>query len=134
MIEDVIRKLMIEQSDCTPILSSVLFAIRTSKHSSTVYSPYHMMLYNKDLIMPFQHAYQLRHAVVTDDEDSDEYDSDVTEIYDPVASTKIPNSTDPLLSTIQNLENQCKHIFDKVHNSIKKAQIHQTKWYNNRAS
>ena len=85
------------------------------------------MLYNKDPIMPFQHADWLKHAVVTDDELSDEYDSDATEIYDPEASTKILNSTDPLLSTIQNLENQWKQIFDKAHKSIKKAQIHQGK-------
>ena len=36
------------------------------------------------------------------------------------------------MSTIQNLENQCKQIFNKAHKSIKKAQIHQAKGYNSR--
>ena len=122
---------MIEQFDWALMLPSVLFAIRTSKHSSTGYSSYHM-LYNKDPIMPFQHADWLKHAVISDDELSDEYDSDATEVYEAEASTKILNSTDPLLSTIQNLENQCKQILDKTHKSIKKVQIHQAKGYNNR--
>ena len=85
------------------------------------------MLYNKDPIMPFQHADWLKNAAYSDDEDnSDEYDSDATEIY---AAAPFD---DGLMSTIQNLENQHKQIFDKVHKSIKKAQIHQAKGYNNR--
>ena len=40
--------------------------------------------------------------------------------------------SDPLLSKIQYLEDQCKGIFDKASQSIKKAQKHQAKGYNNR--
>ena len=125
-IEDVVKKSMIDQMDWVRLLPSILFAIRTSKHSSMGYSPYRM-LYNKDPIMPFQYADQLKNAAYSDDEDnSDEYDSDATEIYAAAPSD------DGLMSTIQNLENQHKQIFDKAHKSIKKAQIHQVKGYNNR--
>ena len=40
--------------------------------------------------------------------------------------------SDDIVSTIQNLENQCKKIFDRAHWSIKKAQKHKAKGYNNR--
>ena len=94
------KKLMIDQMDWVRLLPSILFAIRTAKHSSMGYSPYRM-LYNKDPIMPFQHADQLKNAAYSDDEDnSDEYDSDATEIYAAAPSD------DGLMSTIQNLENQ----------------------------
>ena len=49
--------------------------------------------------MPFQHANQLKH-VVDMDEESDGYDSDATEIYEPQPSVQAPDSSDPLLSTI----------------------------------
>ena len=125
-IEDVLKKLMIDQTDWVRLLPSVLFAIRTAKHSSVGYSAYRM-LYNKDPIMPFQHADQLKNAAYSDDEDNgDEYDLDATEIYAAAPSD------DGLMSTIQNLENQCKQTFDTAHKSIKKAQIHQAKVYNNR--
>ena len=42
------------------------------------------MLFNKDPIMPFQHADWLKYAVDSDDDDNDNsngYDSDATEIY-----------------------------------------------------
>ena len=38
----------------------------------------------------------------------------------------------PILSKIQYMEDQCKDIFDKASHSIKKAQKHQAKGYNNR--
>ena len=122
-IKDVVKKSMIDASDWVRLLLSVLFAIRTAKHSSMGYSPY-KMLYNKDPIMPFQHADHLKYAGQSDD-DVDEYDSDATEIY-------APTNNHGLQSTIEHLENQCKQIFDKAHKSIKKAQIHQAKGYNNR--
>ena len=73
------------------------------------------MLYNKDPIMPFQHADHLKYAGQSDDDDDDvnEYDSDATEIY-------APNDNHGLQSTIEHLENQHKQIFDKAHKSIKK--------------
>ena len=134
-MEDVLKKLMIDQTDWVRLLPSVLFAIRTAKHSSTGHSP-HRMLYNKDPIMPFQHADRLKNAAYSDDNDDDDddddvdnsdgYDSDATEIYAEECLD------DGLKSTIQKLENQHKEIFNKAHKSIKKAQIHQDKGYNNR--
>ena len=103
--------------DWVRLLPSVLFAIKTAKHSSMGYSPYRM-LYHNDPIMPFQHADWLKNAAYSDDEDnSDEYDLDAAEIYAAAPSD------DGLM---------CKQIFDKAHKSIKKAQIHQAKGYNNR--
>ena len=91
---------------------SVLFTIRTAKHSSMGYSPY-KMLYNKDPIMPFQHADCLKYAGQSDDDDDvNEYDYDATEIY-------APTDNHGLQSTIEHLENQHKQIFDKAHKSIK---------------
>ena len=52
-IEDVIRKVMTEQTDWLPMLNSVLFSIRCQVHSSTGFSPF-CMLYDKDPILPFQ--------------------------------------------------------------------------------
>ena len=81
-----------------------------------------------------EHADKLKHAG-----DDDEYDSDATEIYKPGVTsgscgTHFLNidTNDNLVPTIQNLEDQCRQIFDKAHKSIKKAQIHQAKGYNNR--
>ena len=70
------------------------------------------MLYNKDPIMPFQHADHLKYAGQSDDDD-DEYDSNATEIY-------APTDNHGLQSKIEHLENQHKQIFDKAHKSIKK--------------
>ena len=135
-IEDLIRKCMLNQHNWCPMLPSVLFAIRTSRHSSTGFTPF-CMLYNKDPIMPFEHANKLKHAG-----NDDEYDSDAAEIYKPGVTSGscgthfLNNDTNNnnLVSTIQNLEDQCRQIFDKAHKSIKKAQIHQAKGYNNRQS
>ena len=94
--------------------------------------------------MPFEHANKLKHN------GDDEYDSDATEIYKPGGSSGCTSGSggvtsgsgsahgsdsecsDDILSTIQNLENQQKIIFDSTHQSIKKAQIYQAKGYNNR--
>lgn len=54
-IEDIIKKLMQSQSDLCPALPSVLFAIRTSQHASTGFTPF-CMLYNYDPILPFEYA------------------------------------------------------------------------------
>ena len=141
-IEDIMKKSMINQEDWVDLLSSVLFAIRTSRHSSTGFLPFRM-LYQKDPIMPFEHADKLIH-------NDDEYDSDATEFYEPGASSGCTSGSggitsgsgsahgsdsecsDNILSTVQNLENQQKKKFDSTHQSIKKAQIHQAKGYNNR--
>ena len=112
---------MINQEDWVDLLPSVLFAIRTSRHSSTGFSLFRM-LYQKDPIMPFEHADRQKH--------DNEYDSDATQIYEPgssgssssggtsgsghvtsaSASGITPGSdsecSDDIVSTIQNLEKQ----------------------------
>ena len=134
-IEDVIKKTMITQQDWAPMLLSVLFAIRTSRHSSTGFTPFRM-LYNKDPIMPFQHADKLKHVV----SDDDEYDSDVTEVYKPGSSGSGTSSSrgtsgsggvtsssqsdsdgsDDIVSTIQNLEDQHKKYLIEHTNQLKR--------------
>ena len=71
---------MINQEGWVDLLPSVLFSIRTSRHSSTGFSPFRM-LYQKDPIMPFEHVNKLKHN------GDDEYDSDAIEIYEPGGSS-----------------------------------------------
>ena len=62
MIEDCIRKILQNENDWAPMLPFVLFSIQTSVHSSTAFLPYCMM-YNKDLILPFQYADKINNAI-----------------------------------------------------------------------
>ena len=126
-IEDVIRKVMSSQSDWCPMLPSVLFALRTVQHSSTGFSPF-CLLYNYDPILPFEYADKSRNGILSDvDSDSGGDDS-----VSPDCEGSGTTESDPLLSKIQYLEDQHKGIFDKASQSIKKAQKHQAKGYNNR--
>ena len=52
-IEDIMRKVMTDQTDWLPKLNSVLFSIQCQVHSSTGFSTF-QMLYDKDPIIPFQ--------------------------------------------------------------------------------
>ena len=45
---------MVSQEDWEPMLSSVLFVLRVSRHSLTGLSPYRV-LYQRDPILPFQY-------------------------------------------------------------------------------
>ena len=120
MIEDVIKKAMQNQTDWAPMLPNVLFVIRTSKHSSTGFTPFRM-LYNFDPILPFEYADKVeRKQIIRGDMESD------------AGSDFSGMTTDPVFSKIEKLENQCKEIFNKANKLIKKAQKHQAKCYNNR--
>ena len=83
------------------------------------------MLYNFDPVLPFEYADKLNNGLVSDDE----LDDDKTTAECECSGT---TQCDPLLSKIQFMEDQCKGIFDKASESIKKAQKHQAKGYNNR--
>ena len=123
-IEDVIRKTMSLQSYWCLMLPSVLFALRTVQHSSTGFSPFHLLC-NYDPILHFEYADKLRNGILSD-VDSD--DDSVSPDGEGSGTTEF----DPLLSKIQYLEDQRKGTFDKASQSIKKAQKHQAKDYNNR--
>ena len=105
-IEDVIKKVITEQTDWLGTLNSVLFSIRCQVHSSTGFSPF-WMLYDKDPILPFQLA-------------------DRSETLEQKGST-----LDPVSSCFLQLENGREHVFNKAKQNIMKAQAHQTKCYNN---
>ena len=103
---------MILQTDWCKMLLSVLFAIRTSQHASTGFTPF-CMLYNYDPVLPFEYADKLKHSITSDDDPDCKSNSDL----DCVSGT---TKSDPLLTKIQNIEDQCKEIFDKASKSIKK--------------
>ena len=123
-IEDIVCKMMLAESDWCLILPSVLFGLWTSVHSSTGFTPFHM-LYNFDPVLPFEYADKLNNGLVSDDE----FDDDKTTVECECSGTTQCN---PLLSKIQFMEDQRKGIFDKASESIKKVQKHQAKGYNNR--
>ena len=112
-IEDIVCKTMSAESDWCPMLPSVLFALQTSVHSSTGFTPFHM-LYNFDPVLPFEYADKLNNGLVSDDE----FDDDKTTAECECSGT---TQCDPLLSKIQFMEDQHKGIFDKASESIKKS-------------
>ena len=126
-IEDVIRKVMSSQLDWCLMLPSVLFALRTAQHSSTGFLTF-CMLYNYNPILPFEYADKLANGILSD------VDSDCSDDESVSCDCECSDTTesDLLLSKIQYLEDQCKGIFDQASQSIKKAQKHQAKGYNNR--
>ena len=108
-IEDVVRKLMTEQTDWLKMLNSVLFSIRCQTHSSTGFSPMRM-LFNKDPMLPFQHVDKTENCP-----DPDPF------------STK-----DPVVDMVEKLEAQRTAIFDKTSSKIAKAQQTYARSYNNK--
>ena len=57
------------------MLPSVWFALRTAQHSSTGFSPFHL-LYSYDPILPFEYADKSRNGILSDvDSDSGDDDS-----------------------------------------------------------
>ena len=95
-MEDVIRKVMTEQTDWLPTLNSVLFSICCQVHSSTGFSPFHM-LYDKDPILPFQ-------------------------VLDKMCEMgEDNNDIDPVSQCFLMLENGREKIFDKAKENIKES-------------
>ena len=96
---------MFAESDWCTMLPSVLFAIQTSVHSSTRFTPFHM-LYNFDHVLPFEYADKLNNGLVSDD-DEFEYDDKTTAECEHSGTTQC----DPLLSKIQFMEDQCTKVY-----------------------
>ena len=124
-IESIIKKLMQLQLDWCPALPLVLFTIRTAQHASTNVTPF-CMLYGYNPILPFEYADKLKHGIFSDDEAG--YESDV----DIGSELSGDTACDPVTTRINEMEINHKMIFAKASKSIKKAQKHQAKCYNNR--
>ena len=124
-IESIIKKSMQSQSDWGKALPSVLFAIRTAQHASSGVTPF-CMLYGYDPILPFQYADKMKHGILSGDDADCESDVD---IHSEVSGD---TSGDPVTTRIKEMEKNHKTIFAKASKSIKKAQKHQAKCYNNR--
>ena len=123
------------------MLDSVLFAIRTTHHSSTGLSPYRVV-FNKDPLLPFELADKKRAHSNGYDSNRDELDAcssssgnkrvndENTDSY--VCETKSSTGIQELMERVQKLENQRKEVFENAHLNIKKTQAQQTRSYNNR--
>ena len=106
---------MVSQEDWEPMLPSVLFALRISKHSSAGMSPYRV-LYQRDPVLPFQFMDQLNNSGVDSVSDC----------------LNLPKTKDPVTDLVERLEQICKNVFIQASQNIKKAQKHQAKCYNAR--
>ena len=106
---------MMSQEDWGPMLPSILFALRISKHSSGSMSPYRL-LYQRDPILPFQFMDQLKNGGLN------------------TASNclNLPESDNPVSDLVEKLEQIPKQAFSQASQNIKKAQKHQAKNYNAR--
>ena len=103
-IEDIVKKSMQVQSDWCPALPLVLFAIRTAQHSSTGFSPFSMS-YNYDPILPFQYADKHHQGLLSDIKADCESDGN-DEVCHSLGTDHLNSLSDPLISEIQNLEDQ----------------------------
>ena len=74
------------------------------------------MLYNYDPILPFEYADKLEQGLLSDEEV--DYQGD---LESDAGSEVSGTTTDPVLSKIEHLENQCKLIYTKAGKSIKKC-------------
>ena len=100
--------------------------IRTTQHASTRVTPFRMM-YGYDPILPFQYADKMKHVILSGDDAACESDVDIC------LEVSGDTSRDPVTTRINgNGKKTCKTIYAKASKSIKKAQKHQAKCYNNR--
>ena len=113
-MEDCIKKIMVSQEDWEPMLPSVLFALRVSRHSSTGMSLY-SVLYQRDPILPFQYMDRVNNGGLDSANDclnNDDY-----------------HSADPVCDLVDKLKKIRKNSFVQASDNIKKAQKHQAKNY-----
>ena len=109
---------MVSQEDWEPMLPSMLFALRVSRHSSTGLSP-HRVLYQRDPILPFQYMDRANNGGLDSANDC----------------LNIPyngENDDPVWDLVDKLEKIWKNSGEQVSHNIKKAQKHQAKNYNAR--
>ena len=111
-IELVIKKCMTDRTDWNVMLNLVLFSARCQIHSSMGYSPFCMM-YQKDLIMPFQYTAQNENSDLTSDSDAN-----------------IQTDVDPVMEMVEHLEAQHKSVFERAISKIVKAQQVYARSYN----
>ena len=78
---------MVSQEDWEPMLPSVLFALRISKHSSNGMSLYRV-LYKRDPVLPFQFMDQLNNSGLDSASDC----------------LNLPESNDPVCDLVEKLE------------------------------
>ena len=110
------------------MIDSILFAIRTTSHSSVGMSPYRV-IFNKDPLLPFEFVDKQKMHAHVNDSDSDESVTSEIGVDNEVESS---SGMDKLMATVQKLEEQRNKVFQKAHSNIKKAQAQQTRSYNNR--
>ena len=112
------------------MIDSVLFAIRTTRHSSMGMSPYRV-IFNKDPLLPFEFVDKQKTRANVTDRDSKSDESGNSEMC---AENEVGSSSgmDQLMAMVQKLEDQGNKVFQNAHTNIKKAQAQQTKLYNNR--
>ena len=94
-MEDCIKKIMVSQEDWEPMLPSVFFALRVSKHSSTGMAPYRV-LYQRDPILPFQYMDRVNNGGL--DSANDCLNNDYNDSDDPVCY---------LVEKLEKIRNNC---------------------------
>ena len=130
--QSVVTKVMQTQEDQTVQLNSVLFAICCHTHSSTGYSPIHM-LYNKDPIMSFELANKTKlMGQVTNIENETDMDCEYQDNNLNNLEGSPNSDVDEVFKIMEAIENEHKDIFANAGKQILKAQKHQAKCYNRR--
>ena len=122
-IEECIKKQMMHQEDWEPMLPSVLFVIRISKHCSTGLSPYRM-LYQRDPVLPFQFMDRMSNGGL----------NSANECLNMSNDNDLDDSKDNniICDIVDQLEHMQNNVFSQASQGIKKAQKHQAKCYNAR--
>ena len=105
---------MTDRLDWNVLLNSVLFSVRCQAHSSTGYSPFHMM-YQKDPIMPFHYADQTQNSELNSDSGTD---------------ANINSDVDPVMEMVEHLEAQRKSVFERASSKIVNVQLVYARSYN----
>ena len=105
-VEDCIKKIIVSQEDWGPMLSSVLFALRVSRHSLTGLFPYRV-LYQRDPILPFQYIDRVNNG-------------DLDSANDCLNIPNNGDNDDPLCDLVDKLEKIQKNTFVQASNNIKK--------------
>ena len=132
-LQSVITKVMQTQEDWSLLLNSVLFAIRSHTHSSTGFSPIHM-LYQKDAIMPFEVEHQNVNGCGDSLVNDTEIEGEDQDQNDPVDEGSCKSDVDEVVLMVEAIEKECKEIFTNAGKQILKVQKHQAECYNRRHS
>ena len=112
---------MMHQEDWEPMLPSILFALRVSKHCLTGLSPYRI-LYQQNPMLAFQFMDRMSHGGL----------NSATECFNISSSNDSDDSgdNDPICDIVDQLEQVQNNVLAQASQNIKKAQKHQAKCYN----